>query len=82
MVANFSEGGDHTAHHLAYEGGQRWASGSGPSGGMAGSAPERALTFSGELLAGCGHAPTRTATQRQLLMRNCPFQQLARRAPS
>jgi predicted ArsR family transcriptional regulator len=43
--------------------------------------PERALTVIGELLAGCGYAPARAPTQLQLLLRNCPFQQLARRAP-
>ena len=43
--------------------------------------PERALTVIGELLAGCGYAPARTPAQLQLLLRNCPFQQLARRAP-
>jgi predicted ArsR family transcriptional regulator len=43
--------------------------------------PERALTVAGELLAACGYAPARSATQLQLLLRNCPFQQLARRAP-
>ena len=41
--------------------------------------PERALTVVGELLAACGYAPARTPTQ--LLLRNCPFRQLARRAP-
>jgi predicted ArsR family transcriptional regulator len=43
--------------------------------------PERALTVIGELLGACGYAPARTATQRQLVLRNCPFRQLARRAP-
>ena len=43
--------------------------------------PERALTIMGELLAACGYAPARAPTQLQLLLRNCPFQQLARRAP-
>ena len=43
--------------------------------------PDRALTVANELLAACGYAPTRAPTQRQLLMRNCPFQRLARRAP-
>ena len=41
--------------------------------------PERALTVIGELLGACGYAPARAPTQ--LLLRNCPFQQLARRAP-
>src|SRR5215217_5115139 len=40
--------------------------------------PERALTVI-ELLGACGYAPVRAPTQ--LLLRNCPFQQLARRAP-
>jgi predicted ArsR family transcriptional regulator len=43
--------------------------------------PERALTVIGELLAACGYAPARGPTQLQLLLRNCPFRQLARRAP-
>jgi predicted ArsR family transcriptional regulator len=43
--------------------------------------PERALTVAGELLAACGYAPARTPTQPGLVLRNCPFQQLARRAP-
>ena len=43
--------------------------------------PERALTVLGELLAACGYAPTRTPSQSQLLLRNCPFRRLARRAP-
>jgi predicted ArsR family transcriptional regulator len=60
--------------------GRRWVSGSGPSGGLAGSAPSAPSRWP-ELLAACGYAPARSATQRQLLLRNCPFQQLARRAP-
>jgi predicted ArsR family transcriptional regulator len=43
--------------------------------------PERALTVISELLAACGYAPTRAPTRLQLMLRNCPFQQLARRAP-
>jgi predicted ArsR family transcriptional regulator len=43
--------------------------------------PERALTVLGELLAACGYAPARAPARLQLLLRNCPFQQLARRAP-
>jgi predicted ArsR family transcriptional regulator len=43
--------------------------------------PERALTVVGELLAVCGYQPTRAPTQLQLLLGNCPFQQLAGRAP-
>jgi predicted ArsR family transcriptional regulator len=43
--------------------------------------PERALTLTSDLLAAYGYAPTRTATPLQLVLRNCPFQQLARRAP-
>jgi len=41
--------------------------------------PERALTVAGELLAACGYAPAHA--RLQLVLRNCPFQQLARRAP-
>jgi predicted ArsR family transcriptional regulator len=43
--------------------------------------PERALTVASELLGACGYAPVRAPTQLQLLLRNCPFRQLARRAP-
>jgi predicted ArsR family transcriptional regulator len=43
--------------------------------------PERALTVISELLAACGYAPARAPTPLQLVLRNCPFQQLARRAP-
>jgi predicted ArsR family transcriptional regulator len=43
--------------------------------------PERALTVVGELLAACGYAPARDPARLQLMLRNCPFQQLARRAP-
>jgi predicted ArsR family transcriptional regulator len=43
--------------------------------------PERALTVVGELLAACGYAPARAPAQLQLVLRNCPFRQLARRAP-
>ena len=43
--------------------------------------PERGLTVASELLTVCGYEPARTATQGQLVLRNCPFQQLARRAP-
>jgi predicted ArsR family transcriptional regulator len=43
--------------------------------------PERALTVVGELLAACGYAPARGPTQLQLVLRNCPFRQLSRRAP-
>ena len=43
--------------------------------------PERALTVVSELLAACGYAPARAPAQLQLVLRNCPFQQLARRAP-
>jgi predicted ArsR family transcriptional regulator len=42
--------------------------------------PERALTVVGELLGACGYQPTRTLAQLQLVLRNCPFQQLARTA--
>ncbi len=43
--------------------------------------PERALTVISELLAACGYAPVRAPTSLQLVLRNCPFEQLARRAP-
>jgi predicted ArsR family transcriptional regulator len=41
--------------------------------------PERALTVLSELLGACGYQPARAPAR--LLLRNCPFQQLARRAP-
>jgi predicted ArsR family transcriptional regulator len=41
---------------------------------------ERALTLASELLAACGYAPARAATQPGLVLGNCPFRQLARRA--
>ena len=37
--------------------------------------------MAGELLAACGYAPARVPARLQLVLRNCPFQQLARRAP-
>jgi predicted ArsR family transcriptional regulator len=43
--------------------------------------PERALTVVGELLAACGYQPSRAPARLQLVLGNCPFQQLARRAP-
>jgi predicted ArsR family transcriptional regulator len=43
--------------------------------------PERTLTVTSELLAACGYEPARTPDQRQLVLRNCPFQQLARSTP-
>jgi predicted ArsR family transcriptional regulator len=42
--------------------------------------PERALGITGELLGACGYQPTRTTTH-QLVLRNCPFQRVAGRAP-
>jgi predicted ArsR family transcriptional regulator len=42
--------------------------------------PERALGVVGELLGACGYQPARAATGLQLVLRNCPFQQLARTA--
>jgi predicted ArsR family transcriptional regulator len=43
--------------------------------------PERTLTVASELLAVCGYAPARAASPLQLVLGNCPFRQLARRAP-
>lgn len=43
--------------------------------------PERALTLAGEILAGRGFEPQRTAPTGMLL-RNCPFHPLAARAPA
>ena len=42
--------------------------------------PERALGVTGELLGACGYQPARTPSQLQLVLRNCPFQQLAHTA--
>ena len=42
--------------------------------------PERALTVTGELLDACGYEPSRPAPHL-LVLRNCPFQRLARTAP-
>jgi len=71
----------HTAHQLARQRGQALGERVRAERRLGRLGPERALTVIGELLGVCGYAPTRTATQRQLLLRNCPFQQLARRAP-
>jgi predicted ArsR family transcriptional regulator len=71
----------HTARQLARERGQALGERVRTQRRLGRLGPERALTVTGELLAGCGYAPARTATQRQLLLLNCPFQQLARRAP-
>src|SRR5829696_217251 len=42
--------------------------------------PERALSVTADLLATCGYEPTRPSPHL-LVLRNCPFQQLARAAP-
>ena len=71
----------HTAHQLARERGVALGERVWAQRRLGRLGPERALTVIGELLGACGYAPARTATQRQLVLRNCPFQQLARRAP-
>jgi predicted ArsR family transcriptional regulator len=71
----------HTARQLARERGQALGERVRAERRLGRVGPERALTVAGELLAGCGYAPTRTATPLQLLLGNCPFWQLARRAP-
>jgi predicted ArsR family transcriptional regulator len=69
------------AHQLARERGQALGERVRAERRLGRLGPERALMVIGELLGACGYAPARTATQRQLVLRNCPFQQLARRAP-
>jgi predicted ArsR family transcriptional regulator len=72
----------HTAQQLARERGQALGERVRTERRLGRLGPERALTVVSELLAACGYAPARAPTQLQLLLRNCPFQQLARRAPS
>jgi predicted ArsR family transcriptional regulator len=69
------------AHQLARERGQGLGERIRAERRLGRLGPERALTVVGELLGACGYAPARAATQLQLVLRNCPFQQLARRAP-
>jgi predicted ArsR family transcriptional regulator len=71
----------HTAHQLAHDRGVALGERVRTERRLGRLGPERALTVIGELLAACGYAPVRAPTQLQLLLRNCPFQQLARRAP-
>jgi predicted ArsR family transcriptional regulator len=71
----------HTAHQLARNRGQALGERVRTQRRLGRLGPERALTVIGELLAGCGYAPARAPTQLQLVLRNCPFRQLARRAP-
>ena len=71
----------HTAQQLARDRGQTLGEQVRATRRLGRLGPERALTIIGELLAACGYAPARTATPLQLALRNCPFQQLARRAP-
>jgi predicted ArsR family transcriptional regulator len=71
----------HTAHRLARDRGQALGERVRGERRLGRLGPERALTVASEVLAACGYAPTRTATPLQLVLRNCPFRQLARRAP-
>ena len=71
----------HTAHQLARDRGQALGERVRGERRLGRLGPERALTVVNELLGVCGYAPTRTATPLQLVLRNCPFRQLARRAP-
>jgi predicted ArsR family transcriptional regulator len=71
----------HTAHQLARERGHALGERVRTERRLGRLGPERALTVVSELLAVCGYAPTRAPSQPQLLLRNCPFRQLARRAP-
>jgi predicted ArsR family transcriptional regulator len=70
----------HTAHQLARERGQALGERVRAERRLGRLGPERALTVISELLAACGYAPAR-APQLQLVLRNCPFRQLSRRAP-
>ena len=70
----------HTAHQLAHDRGQALGERVRTQRRLGRLGPERALTVVSELLAACGYAPAR-APQLQLVLRNCPFRQLARRAP-
>jgi predicted ArsR family transcriptional regulator len=69
------------AHQLARERGQALGERVRTERRLGRLGPERALTVASELLAACGYAPARASIQGQLVLRNCPFQQLARRAP-
>jgi predicted ArsR family transcriptional regulator len=71
----------HTAHHLARDRGQALGERVRAERRLGRLGPERALTVVTELLGACGYAPVRAPTQLQLVLRNCPFRQLARRAP-
>jgi predicted ArsR family transcriptional regulator len=71
----------HTARQLARERGQALGERVRTERRLGRLGPERALTVASELLAACGYQPTRAPTQLQLLLRNCPFQRLARRVP-
>jgi predicted ArsR family transcriptional regulator len=71
----------HTAHQLARERGQALGERVRGERRLGRLGPERALTVIGELLGACGYAPAHTATPLQLVLRNCPFRQLSRRAP-
>jgi predicted ArsR family transcriptional regulator len=70
----------HTAHQLAHDRGQALGERVRAERRLGRLGPERALTVTAELLGACGYAPAR-APQLQLVLRNCPFRQLARRAP-
>ena len=71
----------HTAHQLARQRGQALGERVRAERRLGRLGPERALTVVSELLAVCGYAPAHTATPLQLVLRNCPFRQLARGAP-
>jgi predicted ArsR family transcriptional regulator len=69
------------AHQLARERGQALGERVRTQRRLGRLGPERALTVVSELLGACGYAPARAPTQLQLVLRNCPFRQLAHRAP-
>ena len=71
----------HTAHQLAHDRGQALGERVRAQRRLGRLGPERALTVVSELLTACGYAPARAPTQLRLVLRNCPFRQLSRRAP-
>ena len=71
----------HAAQQLAHNRGQALGERARAQRRLGRLGPERALAVISELLAACGYAPARAPTRLQLVLRNCPFRRLARRAP-
>jgi predicted ArsR family transcriptional regulator len=76
-----ASGARRAAHQLARDRGQALGERVRAQRRLGRLGPERALTVIGELLGACGYAPARAPTQLRLVLRNCPFRQLAHRAP-